>query len=77
MKRIALNTGINKNVTTYFARHSFATILKRSGADISMISDLLGHSNLSITESYLDSFENDQIKEQTDVLTSFNKKTAL
>ena len=77
MKRIARNVGINKNVTTYVARHSFATILKRSGADISMISDLLGHSNLSITESYLDSFENDQIKEQTDVLTSFNKKTAL
>ena len=30
-KRIALNLGINKNVTTYVARHSFATVLKRSG----------------------------------------------
>jgi len=77
MKRIARNVGINKEVTTYYARHSFATILKQSGADISMISDLLGHSNLSVTENYLDGFENDQIKKQTDVLTSFNKKTAL
>jgi integrase/recombinase XerD len=77
MKRIARNVGINKEVTTYYARHSFATILKQSGADISMISDLLGHSNLSVTENYLDGFENDQIKRQTDVLTSFNKKTAL
>ncbi len=76
MKRIALKVGINKNVTTYYARHSFATILKRSGADIAMISDLLGHSNVSVTENYLDSFESDQIKKQTDVLTSF-KKTAL
>lgn len=74
MKRIARNVGINKNVTTYFARHSFATILKRSGTNIAMISDLLGHSNLGVTESYLDSFESDQISKQTDVLLSFNKK---
>lgn len=73
IKRIARNVGINKDVTTYFARHSFATILKRSGTDISMISDLLGHSNLNTTESYLDSFESDQIKKQTDVLLSFDK----
>lgn len=66
MKRVANNVGINKNVTTYFARHSFATILKRSGTDIAMISDLLGHSNLGVTESYLDSFESDQIKKQTE-----------
>jgi integrase/recombinase XerD len=47
--------------------------LKRSGADIAMISDLLGHSNVSVTENYLDGFESDQIKKQTDVLTSFDK----
>jgi integrase len=74
IKSIAIKVGINKNVTTYYARHSFATILKRSGADISMISDLLGHSSMSVTESYLDSFEKEQIQEKTNVLTSsFNK----
>jgi integrase len=39
-----------------------------------MISDLLGHSSLGVTENYLDSFENEKIKEQTDALLSFNKK---
>ena len=73
MKRIALKVGINKDVTTYFARHSFATILKRSGANVSMISDLLGHSDVSVTANYLDGFEDDQIKRQTDVLLSFDK----
>lgn len=73
MKRIALSLGIDKEITTYYARHSFATILKRSGADIAMISDLLGHSNVSVTENYLDGFESDQIKKQTDVLLSFDK----
>ena len=74
MKRIALKVGINKDVTTYFARHSFATILKRSGANVSMISDLLGHSDVSVTANYLDGFEDDQIKRQTDVLVSFDKR---
>jgi site-specific recombinase XerD len=74
MKRIAKNLEIDKNVTTYFARHSFATVLKRSGAKIEMISELLGHSNVSVTENYLDSFENEQIQKQTDVLTAGFKK---
>lgn len=69
MKKICAELGINKNVTTYFARHSFATVLKRSGANISMISDLLGHSSVGVTESYLDGFEKEQIHAQTDVLT--------
>ncbi|NQY10435.1 MAG: tyrosine-type recombinase/integrase [Flavobacteriales bacterium] len=74
IKKIATEVGIDKNVTTYFARHSFATVLKRSGAKTEMISELLGHSSMSVTESYLDSFENEQIQEQTDVLTEgFNK----
>jgi len=68
IKRIAKKVGINKNVTTYYARHSFATILKRSGANTSMISDLLGHSSVSVTENYLDSFEKEQIHKQTDAL---------
>ena len=70
MKRIANEIGIDKNVTTYFARHSFATVLKRSGAKIEMISELLGHSSVDVTESYLDSFENEQIQKETDVLTT-------
>src|SRR6185312_2726766 len=36
-KRIAHNLGIDKNVTTYVARHSFATVLKRSGATVEAI----------------------------------------
>ncbi|WP_282117739.1 site-specific integrase [Maribacter aquivivus] len=74
MKEIASEVGINKKVTTYFARHSFATVLKRSGTNIAMISDLLGHSSVNVTESYLDSFENDQIQKETDVLTAGFRK---
>jgi len=68
MKVICTELGINI-ATTYWARHSFATVLKQSGAHTSMISDLLGHSNIKTTESYLGSFETEQIKETTDILT--------
>ena len=39
------------------------------GAKIEMISELLGHSSVDITESYLDSFEKEHIQKETDVLT--------
>lgn len=74
MKRIALELGINKEVTTYFARHSFATVLKRSGTNIAMISELLGHSSVTVTQNYLDGFEKEQIQKETDVLTAGFRK---
>lgn len=74
MKRIAKKLEIDKDVTTYYARHSFATILKHSGAGIEMISELLGHSNTSVTQSYLKGFESKEIQKQTDVLTDGLKR---
>lgn len=54
---------LNITLTTYVARHSFATVLKRSGVNIGIISESLGHSDLATTQIYLDSFENSQIDE--------------
>jgi integrase len=74
MKKICKELKINKNVTSYYARHSWATVMKRSGAPMAMISDGLGHSSVPITENYLDSFELEQIQEQTKALTEVFKK---
>ncbi|MFM2192215.1 MAG: hypothetical protein RLZZ118_1172 [Bacteroidota bacterium] len=71
---IAESVGIDKHVTTYFARHSFATVMKRSGVSTEYISESLGHSNMKTTANYLDSFEDDRHKELATVLTSFKKK---
>lgn len=40
---------------------SFATVLKRSGVNVAIISEALGHTSLSTTQFYLDSFDNEQI----------------
>ena len=70
MKRISSELNLDKEVTTYFARHSFATVMKRSGAKIEMISELLGHSSVDVTENYLDSFEKEHIQQATEALTA-------
>ena len=69
--RIAEAVGLPP-VTTYSARHSFATVLKRSGTNISYISESLGHSNLAITENYLASFERDERMKNAQLLTKFD-----
>jgi len=73
MKRIAAELGIDKNVSTYSARHSFSTILKRAGAPTAFISEALGHSTEKTTQSYLDSFEDDVKRKYSSLLTDFDK----
>ena len=61
LKLLAAQFGVEANLTTYVARHSFASVLKKSGVNIALISETLGHSDLTTTQIYLDSFDNEQI----------------
>jgi len=70
LKIIGDKLGIS-GVSTYTARHSYATVLKRSGANISYISESLGHSNLKTTENYLASFEKEERIKNAAFLTDF------
>ncbi len=63
LKLIAEKCKIEQNLTTYSARHSFATVLKNSGVNVALISETLGHSDLSTTMIYLGSFDNWQVDE--------------
>lgn len=58
-------------ITSYTARHSFATVLKRSGASVEFISESLGHSNIATTENYLADFEIAEKKKWAKKLTNF------
>jgi integrase/recombinase XerD len=59
------------NISTYTARHSYATVLKRSGANIAFISESLGHSDIRTTENYLSSFEQEARAKNAALLTKF------
>lgn len=57
LDKIAKAVGLKQKVTTYVARHSHATILKRAGASTEFISETLGHASISTTRKYLADFE--------------------
>ena len=74
MKTIASDLSITSDVTTYAARHSFATVLQRSGVGTEFISEALGHSNVKTTQNYLAGFEDESKRETIKALTAFKKQ---
>ncbi|MEG2309138.1 site-specific integrase [Chryseobacterium sp.] len=58
---IAKLAGVHVHITSYVARHSFATILKKTGTSTDIISELMGHSNVQITMTYLKDFDNEEL----------------
>lgn len=61
LKEIAKLAKIDKKITFYVARHSFATIQKMLGSPIEKISEMLGHKDVSITMVYLKDFSNEEL----------------
>lgn len=57
-------------LTTYVARHSWASIAKRAGIPISVISEGLGHDSEKTTQIYLDSFENNVLDAANEIVTN-------
>jgi integrase/recombinase XerD len=68
LKEIGDLLGIRKNLSTYVARHSFATNLKYAGVSVSVISETLGHSSAAVTETYLKQFEDTLLDDAVELL---------
>lgn len=65
LKRIGKRLNLSVSLTTYVARHTAATQLLRSGADLIYIRDALGHSSVDTTEHYLQSLNLEERRKMT------------
>lgn len=61
LKAILAACNIDKNITFYTARHTFATAALRNNVNINIIKQSLGHKRLSTTENYLDDFQDSEV----------------
>jgi len=73
-KRVAEKLELSIKISSYTARHGYATQLMRHGAPVAFISKQLGHSSLKVTEDYLENFEERQLEEWQKKITDFNIK---
>ncbi|MDQ2178781.1 site-specific integrase [Marinifilum sp. D714] len=69
LKEIQKYLELPLSLTTYVARHSWATIAKRSGIPTAVISEGLGHTTEKTTQIYLDSFENEVLDAANRLIT--------
>jgi integrase len=71
LKEVADLCGIDKNLTWYVARHTFATtVTLGNGVKLENVSAMMGHSNIKQTQHYakvLDSSVNDDMKRLTEL----------
>lgn len=62
MKNLGEKLNLRLKLTTYVARHSYATLQKELGTPLEEISESLGHSSVEVTKNYLDSFSMERKK---------------
>jgi integrase len=55
-------------LSSYMSRHSYAMRLKNAGIPTDVISEAMGHRELSTTITYLDSFQNEEVDKANEVL---------
>jgi integrase/recombinase XerD len=71
LKKLGKECGIEKNMTSYVARHSWGTIAKKElHFSTSVISEGYGHQDEATTKAYLDDFDDDEIDNANDLITA-------
>lgn len=73
IKKLAGSVGVTTDISTYFARHSWATLAIQGGASIEYVSAGLSHSDIKTTKGYFAGFADTTKKDIQEGLMNFNK----
>ena len=65
--------GMKSALSTYAARHTWATMAYHCEIHPGIISEAMGHSSIAVTETYLKPFSNKKIDEANRIVISFVK----
>lgn len=71
LKVLAAKNGITDEISSYWARHSFATSLIRSGKSMEVVGEAFGHSDKKTTQNYFAGFDDDTKKTISNDLMDF------
>lgn len=71
LKKLAKEIGINPNISTYWARHSFANFSQQNGVSREQLQEVLGHQNIQTTQAYLSGFTQQSKKQLAETAMSF------
>mgnify|MGYP002614072505 CR=1 FL=1 len=63
LKALARKAGLGRKLTSYVARHSWASIAFESNVELSVISRAMGHTNPMTTMIYIRELDNDRIEQ--------------
>ena len=63
LAKIGAELELSLRLTTYVARHSFATIQKNNNVPMIYLKESMGHADIKTTQDYFSSFEDDSLKE--------------
>lgn len=68
---LATEAGIQEKITSYTARHSWATIAFHLKVPVGLISNAMGHSSITVTETYLKPFNEEEIQKVNKKIISY------
>ncbi len=60
LRRIAKAVGIDKPITAHYNRHTYASVMRRSGMSVEILAEMLGHISTKITRQYLSRFPGEE-----------------
>lgn len=73
LKKLALANKLTGDISTYWARHSFATNAIRNGASMEYVGEALGHADMKTTMNYFKGFEDESKKDLMEKLMNFKQ----